>query len=227
MARWRGEDNWKGEPWGLARRDGRDDEGEGCHYTKSHVRRRSRVAPGSARAPMTPPVKDLPQHQSQSRTTTISSRDDRDDEGEGCHYTKFSSRSQSRVAPGYARAPMTLPVTHLPRHRNQSRAAPGSARDDRNVDAKDSHNAKSRSRSQSRATPGSARVDNQTSSNDERCALAAAQREGGDKHRLWLDRKYRKRAWKRHARDHLADPHYPGDLMQRDWHELLERAPDT
>ena len=172
MARWRGDDNWKGEPWGLARRGDRDDEAEGYHYSKSRSQSRSRVAPGSAKAPMTPPV------------------------------------------------------TYLPRHGNQTRAAPGSARDGRDDESEGYRNAKSRSRSQSRAAPGPARVSSQTSSHDERRAMAAAQREGGDKHRLWLDRKYRKRAWKRHARDHQADPHYPDDLMQCDWYELLERALD-
>ena len=48
-----------------------------------------------------------------------------------------------------------------------------------------------------RIAPGSARARMQASPQPEYQALARAQREAADSHRLWLDRKYKKRAWKR------------------------------
>ena len=54
-------------------------------------------------------------------------------------------------------------------------------------------------------------------------ALARAQCEARDSHRLWLDRKYKKRAWKRQAE--RGDHGYPNDLFERDWQELIARTP--
>ena len=247
MARWRGHDNWKGEPWGSVndgaqlarRRPGSASQKldsshvEASDYDHSELRqdnsrRRSRThnAPGSARVPMPPTVPPLPHHYRECERAKRG-RDDQDDDAEDYHYAKSRSRSQSGAAPGSARDPMpprTMPLGHLFREGRRSERN----RENRDVYAEESHKAKSRSRSQTPAAPGSARVDNQTSSQSDRVALASAQREAEDAHRLWLDRKYKKRAWKRQARNHETenpDPLYPDDLQQRSWHELLARAP--
>ena len=65
-------------------------------------------------------------------------------------------------------------------------------------------------------------------SQSDRVALALAQREAGDRHRKMLDRKYKKRAWKRashHPDAENPQSEYPDDLEEREWHELLARAP--
>jgi len=84
--------------------------------------------------------------------------------------------------------------------------------------------------------PGSARVD-ETGGNARKAQreaakmIASAQREAGDRHRAYLDKKYKKRAWKKQMRNTMNEDQevdvegYPEDLRQRSWHELLARAP--
>ena len=48
---------------------------------------------------------------------------------------------------------------------------------------------------------------------------AAAQRNAGDTHRAWLDKKYKKRAWKRRCKALEEQPAL--DLATCSWHELL------
>ena len=131
-------------------------------------------------------------------------------------------------APGSARVPMPPagppPMQHIQESREYAQRCIGKTRGgDRDGDAEKYHHATSRSRGRTRIAPGSARARMQASPQSEYQALARAQREAGDSHRLWLDRKYKKRAWKRQAKS--PDHEYPNDLYQRDWHELLARDP--
>ena len=91
-------------------------------------------------------------------------------------------------APGSARVPMPPagppPMQHIQESREYAQRCIGKTRGgDRD--------------GRTRIAPGSARARMQASPQPEYQALARAQREAGDSHRLWLDRKYKKRAWKR------------------------------
>ena len=220
MARWRGHDEWKGEPWGgksTKRSRNKEDDVAGPVNQKldiSHVQERTQHALGSARVPMPPTAPPLARHYTE-RERTKRARNEENEVAEEYHYPKSRSRSQSRVAPGSASVPMPPLATPL-------------GQLFREVYAEDPQKAKSRSRSQTPTAPGSARAESQMSSQSERVALAAAQREAKDPHRLFLDRKYKKRAWKRQAHNPDAqnpEHEYPDDLSQRDWHELLALAP--
>ena len=50
-------------------------------------------------------------------------------------------------------------------------------------------------------------------------AMAATQRNSGDRHRVWLDRKYKKRAWKNICKEHGEQP--TPDLATWTWYDLL------
>ena len=136
-------------------------------------------------------------------------------------------------SPGCARVPMppadTPPAHIIQESQGYAQRCVGTTHEgDSDGDAVEYHHANSRSRSRTRIAPGSARVRFQAFSQAERQAFARAQRKAGDSHRLWLDRKYKKRAWKRQAQDPEAENSehgYPDDLNERDWHDLIARAP--
>ena len=105
-------------------------------------------------------------------------------------------------APSSARVPMPPggppPMQHIQESREYAQRCIGKTRGgDRDGDAEKYRHATSRSRGRTRIAPGSARARMQASPQAEYQALARAQREAGDSRRLWLDRKYKKRAWKR------------------------------